>query len=140
MSKKAFDKIMAGIEDGIAFAKGDKRPGVEHIVRVPAAIDVRAIRRKFGLSQQKFADRFGFDARALQEWEQGRRRPDRATHPVPCHRTRAGSGRARTRRGMTVGGRRFAYPPDALPFNSTPVRVSSARTRSLRLASAGACA
>jgi putative transcriptional regulator len=80
MSKKAFDKIMAGIEDGIAFARGDESRGVEHIVRVPAKkIDVRAIRRKFGLSQRQFADRFGFDARALQEWEQGRRRPDRAT-------------------------------------------------------------
>ncbi len=79
MSKKAFDKIMAGIEDGIAFARGDKSRGVEHVVRVPATIDVRAIRRKFGLNQRKFADRFGFDARALQEREQGRRRPDRAT-------------------------------------------------------------
>ncbi|HEX4113995.1 MAG TPA: type II toxin-antitoxin system MqsA family antitoxin [Stellaceae bacterium] len=79
MSKKAYDKIMAGLEDALAYAKGDKTRGVEHIVRVPAKIDVRAIRRKFGLSQQKFADRFGFDARALQDWEQGRRRPDRAT-------------------------------------------------------------
>ena len=30
------------------------------------------------LSRQEFADRFGLDARALQEWEQGRRVPDRA--------------------------------------------------------------
>jgi putative transcriptional regulator len=78
MSKKAFDQILAGLQDGIAFAQGDKSRGVEHLVRVPAKIDVRAIRKKFGLSQKKFADRFGFDPRALQEWEQGRRRPDRA--------------------------------------------------------------
>jgi len=79
MARKAFDKILAGLEDGLAFARGDKSRGVEHIVRVPAEIDVRAIRKKFGLSQRKFAARFGFDARALQDWEQGRRRPDRAT-------------------------------------------------------------
>jgi putative transcriptional regulator len=79
VSKKALDKILAGLEAAAAYAAGDKSKGIEHIVRVPAAIDVRAIRRKFGLSQKKFADRFGFDARALQEWEQGRRRPDRAT-------------------------------------------------------------
>ena len=79
MSKKTYDKIMAGLEDALAYARGDKSRGVEHRVRVPPPIDVRAIRRKFGLSQQKFADRFGFDARALQDWEQGRRRPDRAT-------------------------------------------------------------
>ena len=30
------------------------------------------------LSRQKFADRFGLDARAVQDWEQGRRVPDRA--------------------------------------------------------------
>ena len=29
------------------------------------------------LSRQMFADRFGLDARALQDWEQGRRVPDR---------------------------------------------------------------
>ncbi|MGH6980070.1 MAG: helix-turn-helix domain-containing protein, partial [Stellaceae bacterium] len=69
MNKKAFDQIMAGLEDGIAYARGDKSRGVEHRVRVPPPIDVRAIRKKFGLSQQKFADRFGFDARALQDWE-----------------------------------------------------------------------
>ena len=27
------------------------------------------------LSRQKFADRFGLDARAVQDWEQGRRLP-----------------------------------------------------------------
>ena len=30
------------------------------------------------LSRQKFADRFRLDARALQDWEHGRRVPDRA--------------------------------------------------------------
>jgi putative transcriptional regulator len=30
------------------------------------------------LSRQRFADRFGLDVRAVQEWEQGRRVPDRA--------------------------------------------------------------
>lgn len=37
-----------------------------------------ALRKRFRLSRQKFADRFGLDVRALQEWEQGRRVPDRA--------------------------------------------------------------
>jgi len=53
MSKKAFDKIMAGLEDALAYSRGDKSRGVEHVVRVPAAIDILAIRRKFGLSQPK---------------------------------------------------------------------------------------
>ena len=44
-------------------------PGAEHIV---------ALRKRMKLSRQRFADRFGLDVRAVQEWEQGRRVPDRA--------------------------------------------------------------
>jgi putative transcriptional regulator len=79
MAKKAYDKIMAGLEDALAYAKGDHSRGTEHVVRVPDQVDVRAIRAKFGLSRVKFAARFGFDPRALQDWEQGRRQPDRST-------------------------------------------------------------
>ena len=48
------------------------------IVDDPAAEHILAIRKRMKLSRQKFADRFGLDARAVQDWEQGRRVPDRA--------------------------------------------------------------
>ena len=48
------------------------------IVDNPAADRILALRKRLKLSGQKFADRFGLDARALQDWEQGRRFPDRA--------------------------------------------------------------
>ena len=48
------------------------------IVNDPAAEHILAIRKRMKLSRQKFADRFGLDARAVQDWEQGRRVPDRA--------------------------------------------------------------
>ena len=48
------------------------------IVDDPSAERIRALRKRMKLSRQKFADRFGLDARALQDWEQGRRVPDRA--------------------------------------------------------------
>ncbi len=41
-------------------------------------VDVVAIRARSGLSQRAFARRFGLDLRALQDWEQGRRRPTRS--------------------------------------------------------------
>jgi putative transcriptional regulator len=44
----------------------------------PAAVDVRAIRAKTGLSQTQFAKRFGFSRAAVREWEQGRRQPEAA--------------------------------------------------------------
>ena len=48
------------------------------IVDDPAAEHIVALRKRMKLSRQKFADSFGLDVRALQEWEQGRRVPDRA--------------------------------------------------------------
>lgn len=45
---------------------------------VPTKVDVAKVRAKLGLSQRKFAARFGLDVTAVQAWEQGRRRPDRA--------------------------------------------------------------
>lgn len=39
---------------------------------------VRETRERLGLTQSQFAHTFGLSARSLQEWEQGRRMPDRA--------------------------------------------------------------
>ena len=75
MSKKAFDKIMASMEDALAYAGGDTSRGVAHVVKV---VDVAAIRKAQGLSQSQFAARYGLDITALQQWEQKRRQPDRA--------------------------------------------------------------
>ncbi len=48
------------------------------IVDDPSAERILALRKRMKLSRRKFADRFGLDARAVQDWEQGRRLPDRA--------------------------------------------------------------
>ena len=48
------------------------------ILDEPNAKRVVARRKRLKLSRQKFADRFGLDVRAVQDWEQGRRVPDRA--------------------------------------------------------------
>jgi putative transcriptional regulator len=41
-------------------------------------VDVRVIRSKLGLSQGEFARRYSISSRSLQEWEQGRRKPEGA--------------------------------------------------------------
>jgi putative transcriptional regulator len=41
-------------------------------------VDVKAVREKTGLSQSQFAGQYGFNPRTLQEWEQGRSKPDNA--------------------------------------------------------------
>ena len=48
------------------------------VVRVVPDVDVRAIREGQGLTREQFAERYGLQARAVQEWEQGRRKPESA--------------------------------------------------------------
>jgi putative transcriptional regulator len=42
-------------------------------------VDIPALRRRLGLSQVAFAERFGFAVASLRNWEQARRVPDRST-------------------------------------------------------------
>lgn len=39
-------------------------------------VDVKALRSRFGMTQQDFADAFGIAIGTLRNWEQGRRMPD----------------------------------------------------------------
>ena len=66
--------IIRGLKNAAAFLDG--KPGSAR-VHVPEAVNVKAIRRKLGMTQAQFCAAFGFDVRALREWEQGRRRPGR---------------------------------------------------------------
>jgi putative transcriptional regulator len=43
-----------------------------------APVDVAGMRARQGLSQREYADLLGLDVRTLQNWEQGRNRPDPA--------------------------------------------------------------
>ncbi|KRQ99122.1 helix-turn-helix domain-containing protein [Bradyrhizobium valentinum] len=72
MSKKAFDKIAAGLTEALEIARGNAKPTKLY---VPAEINVRAIRKKLGLSQDDFAQEFGFTINQIRDWEQGRSRP-----------------------------------------------------------------
>jgi putative transcriptional regulator len=47
----------------------------KRVVPPPAAEDVRAIRRRLGLTQAEFAARYGFSLETIRNYEQGHRRP-----------------------------------------------------------------
>ena len=68
--------ILAGLQDALAYAQGDTTRGQSHIVRVPEAVDVKAIRKRLGLTQAAFAQRYGFELSSIRNWEQGRRQPE----------------------------------------------------------------
>ena len=72
---KAGATILRGAREALDYAKGERDGFAAH---VPARIDVKTIRKKIGLSQAKFARRFGFGLDAVRNWEQGRRTPDSA--------------------------------------------------------------
>jgi putative transcriptional regulator len=62
----------------LAHVKGETRLPTRRIV-LPDEVDVKRIRRKARMSQGEFARAFCINPRTLQEWEQGRRRPDATT-------------------------------------------------------------
>lgn len=78
MTKFAQDLIEA-MQEAAAIVKGDEAPAAVHEIPIIPDVDVRSLRATMGLSRMQFAQRFGFPPRTVQEWEQGRRRPDQAT-------------------------------------------------------------
>jgi DNA-binding transcriptional regulator YiaG len=83
--------IEAVVENGEAVVH---LPTVEHVTKLARElrsagfivsrlasthVDVRVVREKLGLTQEQFALRFGLDVDAVQNWEQGRYQPDKAT-------------------------------------------------------------
>jgi putative transcriptional regulator len=62
----------------LAHVKGETTLPTRRIV-LPDDVDVRRIRSQARMSQAEFARAFCINPRTLQEWEQGRRKPDATT-------------------------------------------------------------
>lgn len=78
MSKAVTKGIRRGLEEALAYAQGDADLA-KYRVHVPGDVDVRAIRSKLGMTQEAFANAFGFSINTLRHWEQGKRRPEGPT-------------------------------------------------------------
>lgn len=76
---KLGDRLIESAKEARAIARGEATPA--RIV-LPAPIDVAEIRRKTGLSQEKFARRFGLPTAIVRDWEQKRRNPDAAARAL----------------------------------------------------------
>lgn len=66
------ESMIRGMQEALDFAQGKDTEAIAHI---PENIDVARIRSKMKMSQGDFARMFGFSARTVQDWEQGRRVP-----------------------------------------------------------------
>ena len=73
MKQKDFDRLVASVKQAGAIRRGQLKPrrGTEFRPE-----DVRAIRGKLEKSQEEFALMIGVSVATLQNWEQGRRRPE----------------------------------------------------------------
>jgi putative transcriptional regulator len=65
--------LVQGMKEAAAIAEGRNAGARVHTVEVP---DVRAIRRRLHMSQQRFAETYRIPLPTLKNWEQGRRAPD----------------------------------------------------------------
>lgn len=69
---KAFNSISRGLREAIAHQKG-KVKGVK--IHERSEIDVQALRKRIGLTQEEFAAKFGISLGTLRHWERGDRQP-----------------------------------------------------------------
>jgi len=70
-----FDRIMQGLNEAVAYVEGEADV-VAFRVHVPDEVDVRAVRKGLGLTQEAFAAKYGFGKGTVRDWEQKRRRPE----------------------------------------------------------------
>jgi putative transcriptional regulator len=78
MTKLGQDLIRSA-KEALAIARGEIEPA-----RVVESenVDVATIRKRLGLSQARFAAKFGLSPATVRDWEQGRRRPDRTARTL----------------------------------------------------------
>jgi putative transcriptional regulator len=70
-----FEGIMAGAKEALAYARGEADLS-QYRVHIPKDLDVKAIRKGTGLTQEAFALRYGFNLGRLRDLEQKRTHPD----------------------------------------------------------------
>ena len=78
MKQEDFESFKRGMAQTRSYIEDGAREGfVTH-----SPVDIKSVRAKTKLSQQAFAKTYGIEVAALRDWEQGRRRPDRAAQTL----------------------------------------------------------
>lgn len=73
MKEELFNELLESVKQGGAILRGEEKPNREFSFE---PIDVQSIRKRYGLSQDKFAKLLGISVGTLRNWEQGRRKPE----------------------------------------------------------------
>jgi putative transcriptional regulator len=70
-------RLIKGLEEAVAVAKGEARPA-----KIYGDVDVAKIRAKLKLSQSEFAEMLDVSKRVVQDWEQRRKAPSGAARSL----------------------------------------------------------
>lgn len=80
--KTLFERLKAGLEEGIAHAKGELNLRTVEFPQEPPEIDattLTALRERIDMSQAVFAGVLNVSTKTIQSWEQGLRKPSQAS-------------------------------------------------------------
>ncbi len=72
MDNKMFNELIESVEQAGAIRRGEAVPSRQHVYN---AIDVKAIRKATGKTQETFAQMIGTSLSTVRSWEQGKRQP-----------------------------------------------------------------
>jgi putative transcriptional regulator len=79
MNRSIAKEALEGLKEFSDHISGKRTKGRATTVRIPADIDVRALRTRLGLSQEEFARTYAIPIHTLRKWEQKTRKPDQAS-------------------------------------------------------------
>jgi DNA-binding transcriptional regulator YiaG len=79
MARNIAREALDGLKEFSDHIAGKPTKGRTTIVNIPADIDVRAVRKLTGLSQEEFARTYAIPIHTLRKWEQKTRKPDQAS-------------------------------------------------------------
>ena len=74
MKDEDFDGLLESIDQARAFARGERVEGLRVHAKQP--VDIVAVRKQTGLTQEEFSRQIGVSTATLRNWEQGRRQPE----------------------------------------------------------------
>jgi putative transcriptional regulator len=73
MKTENFDMLLSSIKEAGDIKKGKTKPSRIFDIDAP---DIKMVRKSLNVSQTEFAMMIGVSVRTLQNWEQGRRKPE----------------------------------------------------------------
>lgn len=83
MDKGVFDDTLLGLQDALAYVKGDRSKGRSRVVTAPEVIpvkeyskdDIKRLRTERRITQKVFAEIIGVSQKTVEAWETGTNRP-----------------------------------------------------------------